>query len=197
MNLRSCRHLLLALPLLLLAGCPIPGLQADAGPDQVVSEGASVTLQASANVTQYVVGYDWTQTAGPKVKLKVSKQGTLSFTAPDTEVRKTLTFRLIVRYQRGFASLPDTVDVTVNQIKFFGTAAGADTVRLAAKVGCASGDTFPWLHNNTTVAPSSWTQLSGNLVIPAACTVVDVAIFFEGTTVGSDVFLDDVSVTPL
>jgi hypothetical protein len=76
------------------------------------------------------------------------------------------------------------------------TGAATDTVRLAAKVGCASGDAFPWLHNNTTVAPGTWTQLSGNLVIPAACTVVDVVIFFEGTTVGSDVFLDDVSVTP-
>ena len=76
------------------------------------------------------------------------------------------------------------------------TGAADDTVRLAAKVGCASGDSFPWLHNNTTVAPGTWTQLFGNLVIPAACTVVDVAIFFEGTGVGSDVFLDDVSVTP-
>ncbi len=75
--------------------------------------------------------------------------------------------------------------------------AATDTVRLAAKVGCASGDTYPWLHNNTTVAPDTWTQLSGNPVIPATCTVVDVAIFFEGTTVGADVFLDDVSVTPL
>jgi endo-1,4-beta-xylanase len=77
------------------------------------------------------------------------------------------------------------------------TGAAADTVRLAAKVGCSSGDTFPWLQNNTAVAPNSWTQLSGNLVIPAGCTVVDVVIFFEGTAVGSDVFLDDVSVTPM
>jgi endo-1,4-beta-xylanase len=125
MNLRSCRHALLALSLLLLAGCPIPGLEADAGPDQVVTEGASVTLPASANVTDYIVGYRWTQTAGPQVKFKVSKKGALTFTAPSTEVQRTLTFKLIVRYQRGFESEPDTVDVTVNQIKFFGTATAA------------------------------------------------------------------------
>ena len=35
------------------------------------------------------------------------------------------------------------------------TGGATDTVRLAAKVGCASGDSFPWLHNNTTVAPGS------------------------------------------
>jgi hypothetical protein len=76
------------------------------------------------------------------------------------------------------------------------TGAATDTVRLAAKVGCSSGDSFPWLDNNTNVAPGTWTQLSGNLVIPASCTVVDVVIFFEGTTVGPDVYLDDVSATP-
>jgi endo-1,4-beta-xylanase len=79
----------------------------------------------------------------------------------------------------------------------FHTGAVNDTVRLAAKVGCTSGDTYPWLQNNTAVVPNAWTQLSGNLMIPAGCTVSDVAIFFEGTTAGSDVFLDDVSVTPL
>ena len=89
------RHVLVALSLLLLAGCPIPVLEADAGPDQVVDEGDSVTLQASANITDYIVGYKWTQTAGPKVKFKVSKKGILTFTAPSTEVQLTLTFQLV------------------------------------------------------------------------------------------------------
>ncbi|HEX7025609.1 MAG TPA: endo-1,4-beta-xylanase [Gammaproteobacteria bacterium] len=72
--------------------------------------------------------------------------------------------------------------------------AAADTVRLAAKVGCASGDSFPWLDNNTGVQPGVWTELSGELTIPEDCDVVDVAIFFEGTTPGVDVYLDEVQV---
>jgi hypothetical protein len=75
------------------------------------------------------------------------------------------------------------------------TDAAASTVRLASKVGCSSGDTYPWLQNNTAVAPNTWTQLSGNLAIPAGCTIVDVAIFLEGTPMGPDVYVDDVSVT--
>jgi endo-1,4-beta-xylanase len=77
----------------------------------------------------------------------------------------------------------------------FHTGAADSTVRLASKVGCSSGDTYPWLQNNTAVVPNTWTQLSGNLAIPAGCTVVDVAIFLEGTPVGADVYVDDVSVT--
>lgn len=77
----------------------------------------------------------------------------------------------------------------------FHTGAAASTVRLASKVGCSSGDTYPWLQNNTAVAPNTWTQLAGNLAIPAGCTVVDVAIFLEGTPIGPDVYVDDVSVT--
>lgn len=78
----------------------------------------------------------------------------------------------------------------------FHTGAAADTVRLAAKVGCTSGDTYPWLESNGAVEPNTWTQLSGNLNIPASCTIADVAIFFEGTSPGSDVYVDDVRVVP-
>src|SRR4029453_11298115 len=76
--------------------------------------------------------------------------------------------------------------------------AGNGTVRLASKVACAgAADTYPWLENNTAVVPGTWTRLAGNLVIPATCTPTDVAIFFEGTDPAYDVFVDDVSVTPL
>jgi endo-1,4-beta-xylanase len=77
----------------------------------------------------------------------------------------------------------------------FHTGAANDTVRLASKLGCASGDSYPWLQNNTAVVPNTWTQLQGNLAIPAGCAITDVAIFLEGTSPGSDVFVDDVSAT--
>ncbi|HEY6643258.1 endo-1,4-beta-xylanase [Povalibacter sp.] len=125
MNFRPVGCALLLAASLLLTGCPIPELIADAGPDQVVSEGASVTLRAKANILDHIVDYKWTQTAGPKVTLKVSKKGVLTFTAPATDVQQTLTFQLVVMYERGYKSKSDSATVTVNQIKFFGTAAAA------------------------------------------------------------------------
>ncbi len=124
MNFRSMRYALLAAAVLLSA-CRIPELIANAGPDQVVSEGAGVTLKPSANILDYIVDYKWTQTAGPTVKFKVSKKGVLTFIAPQTEVQQVLTFKLVVMYERGHKSKSDTVNVTVNQIKFFGTATAA------------------------------------------------------------------------
>jgi endo-1,4-beta-xylanase len=124
MTFRSFRHAATLAAALLFAGC-IPELIADAGPDQVVDEGASVTVPAAANTLEHVVNYKWTQTAGPKVKFKVSRNGVLTFTAPETEIQQKLTFELTVMYKRGYKSEPDSVDITVNQIRFFGTAAGS------------------------------------------------------------------------
>lgn len=72
--------------------------------------------------------------------------------------------------------------------------AAADTVRLASKVGCVAGDTYPWIHDNASVPAATWTQLSGNLDIPAGCDITEVLLFFEGTTPGVDVYVDEVSV---
>src|SRR3954462_3016928 len=124
MILRPLRYALTLAAALLLAAC-IPDLVADAGPDQVVNEGASVTVRAGANVLDHIVNYKWVQTAGPKVNFKVSKKGVLTFTAPQTDVQQKLTFELTVMYERGYRSKTDSVDITVNQIKFFGTAAGS------------------------------------------------------------------------
>jgi len=124
MEFRSLRFAALAAAALLLTAC-IPDLVADAGPDQVVNEGANVTVTATANVLDHIVNYKWVQTAGPKVNFKVSKKGVLTFTAPQTDVQLKLTFELTVMYERGYRSKSDTVDITVNQVKFFGTAAGS------------------------------------------------------------------------
>jgi endo-1,4-beta-xylanase len=124
MKFRMLRCALLAgAATLLLSACIDP--IADAGPDQTVQEGATVTVPASANVLDHIVAYKWRQIAGQKVNFKVSKNGALTFTAPQTEVQLKLTFELLVRYEGGYQSQPDTVDITVKQIKFFGTAAGS------------------------------------------------------------------------
>ncbi len=76
------------------------------------------------------------------------------------------------------------------------TGAANTTVRLAAKVQCAnSSASFPWLHNHTAVVPGAWTQLTGMLTIPN-CTLADVAVYFEGTPTGIDVYLDEVRIIP-
>ena len=57
MNFRSLRIAMLATAALLLAAC-IPELIADAGPDQAVNEGASVTVRAGANVLDHILKHD-------------------------------------------------------------------------------------------------------------------------------------------
>jgi GH35 family endo-1,4-beta-xylanase len=115
-----------ALAALLLAGCPLDTpLVADAGPDQTVTESEPVTLQGSGpEVKGLILFYKWRQTGGPKVKVRASSGGRLTFTAPDTIIQTPLQFELTISDQFGRRSRPDEVTVTVDQIKFFGTAPG-------------------------------------------------------------------------
>jgi GH35 family endo-1,4-beta-xylanase len=72
----------------------------------------------------------------------------------------------------------------------------ADTVRMSALVGCdGEANDYLWIENNTSVAEKTWTQLSGDFEIPLDCEITDVQLYFEGTTAGVDVYIDDVSVT--
>ena len=124
MNVRSFRYALLLIPLV-IAGCPTVPPVADAGEDQVVNAGEKVTLHGTGtDLDGQVVRYDWKQTAGEKVKFKVAKRGTLTFVAPETKTQLTLEFELTVADNFGAESEPDAVTVTVNQVKFFGTAPG-------------------------------------------------------------------------
>lgn len=162
MNFRSLRYALLLVCLMPMSGCLIPELIANAGPDLVVSEGASVTLKPTANILDYIVDYKWTQTAGPKVNFKVSKKGVLTFTAPETEVQQKLTFQLVVMYERGYKSKSDTVVVTVNQIKFFGNApdnAGDYTQYLTWFDQVTPGNAGKWGSVEATRDVMNWTAL--------------------------------------
>lgn len=82
------------------------------------------------------------------------------------------------------------------------TGEGPDTLRLGAKVQCAAGtapeghNQFPWLHNLTNVPANQWTLLHDKDLELPDCELEDVAIFFEGTTAGVNVYLDEVYVTP-
>lgn len=90
---------------------------ADAGSDQVVDEGRSVTLNGSGSSdVQGIVGYQWRQLSGPQVALTNGNQEIASFTAPSVENGNlSLSFELTVT-DSGQNTDTDTVVVTVNAV---------------------------------------------------------------------------------
>jgi len=88
---------------------------ADAGPDQVVTGGATVTLDGSGSTDNEdpfeALTFSWVQTGGPEVALSGETTANPTFTAPDPPA--TLTFQLTVT-DSGDAPSTDTVSVRVN-----------------------------------------------------------------------------------
>jgi hypothetical protein len=97
-------------------GSPAPNLPpiANAGSDVAVSPGAAVTLNgiASSDSDGTIVGYLWTQTAGPTVTASGANTATPGFTAPMVTADTVLTFRLVVTDNKGWTST-DSIDVSV------------------------------------------------------------------------------------
>jgi hypothetical protein len=87
---------------------------ADAGADQTVDEGTTVTLDASGSNdpdASDVLTYTWTQTEGQSVSISDAMAEQATFTAPDVDSETTLTFQ--VEATDGDTVDTDTVDVTV------------------------------------------------------------------------------------
>ena len=88
---------------------------ADAGTDQTVAEGATVTLDGSgsSDSANRALTYAWSQTGGAEVELSSTGEVRPSFVAPmQLAANATLTFSLTVT-AGGTASQPDTVTITV------------------------------------------------------------------------------------
>lgn len=89
---------------------------ADAGTDQTVASGATVTLAGSGtDPDSDPLTYSWTQTAGTTVSLSSTSAASPTFTAPTLvpgASNETLTFSLIVNDGTD-DSVADTVDITV------------------------------------------------------------------------------------
>ena len=84
--------------MLALGGCGSGGKtshpSANAGPDQTVGSGASVTLDGGASSGTGTLSYAWLQTGGTTVTLSSTAETRPSFTAPLVIADETLTFRL-------------------------------------------------------------------------------------------------------
>jgi hypothetical protein len=91
---------------------------ADAGADQTVNEGDSVSLDGSGSTDQdgTIESYSWTQTAGTAATLSGADSATPSFTAPDVGADgDTLTFELTVDDGNGHTAT-DTVNIGVQNV---------------------------------------------------------------------------------
>ena len=88
---------------------------ANAGPDQSVSAGVTVQLDASSSTpgTNPIALYEWTQTAGDTVALEDETTATPSFSAPSTTIAQTITFSLIAIDTEGNRSAAATVSIDV------------------------------------------------------------------------------------
>ena len=86
---------------------------ANAGADQTVTGGASVSLSGSgSDADGTIASYAWTQLTGPAVTLTGANTATASFTAPSVATTTVLTFKLTVLDNMGSPG-SDMVDITV------------------------------------------------------------------------------------
>src|SRR5919109_585726 len=137
---------------------------ANAGSDQTVNEGDTVSLDGSGSSDPdgNTLTYSWTQTAGTAATLNDASSATPSFTAPDVSASgDTLTFELTVDDGNGHTAT-DSVDVTVNNVIVnqppTANAGSDQTVNEGANVqldGSASSDP------DSDTLTYSWTQTAG------------------------------------
>ena len=87
---------------------------ANAGPDQTVDAGSTVTLDGSGSSDSdgTIASYLWEQPTGPAASLSNTDQASASFVAPQVDSTVTLTFRLTVTDDDG-ATASDDVSVTI------------------------------------------------------------------------------------
>jgi hypothetical protein len=144
---------------------PAPLPIADAGPDQTVDSGDTVTLDGhrSSDPSGGTLTYKWTQISGPKVSLDDPTSVNPTFTAPETEVQENIIFQLVVTNEQGEKSKPDSVTITVNPVVLppppIADAGPDQTVDSGSKVRLdGSGSSA---NGGSPIASYKWTQISG------------------------------------
>jgi len=161
---------------------------ANAGPDQTVNEGVTVTLNGSdsSDPDGEIASYQWIQTGGTSVTLSSATVVSPTFTAPDVGTGGiSLTFQLTVTDNGGLQSTDSCiVNVTWDNEPPMANAGPDQTVNEGATVtlnGSNSSDP------DDGIASYKWTQTDGSTVTlsdPAAVqpTFVTIPVGLEGTT---------------
>ena len=110
---------------------------ANAGQNQTVNSGESVTLDGSGSRDPdgSITSYSWTQTAGPPVTLNGADTATAQFVAPSSDT--TLKFSLTVKDDKGAISQPSTVAVIVK----VGTTIN-NTINIQSNWKCSIDDNY-------------------------------------------------------
>ena len=135
---------------------------ANAGVDQSVFSGATVTLTGTCSDTDgTIASCVWTQTAGPAVTLSGSGS-TVSFTAPSVTATTTLSFQLTAT-DNGGAKGSDLMNVTVNAVGNVPPTAnaGSDQTVTSGNLVSMSGS---GTDTDGTIASYAWTQTAGPAV---------------------------------
>ncbi|MDH5178471.1 MAG: PKD domain-containing protein [Gammaproteobacteria bacterium] len=141
---------------------------ANAGPDQSVDEGSTVTLDgsASSDSSGSALTYQWTQLspAAPIIVLQNSGGANPAFTAPYLSGNMTFTFQLVVTNSNGTAGDPDTVDITVKNVNNPPVADAGDAVSIKAGATARLNGANSYDPDNDAPLAYQWSQLSGPAV---------------------------------
>ena len=86
---------------------------ADAGPNQTVRPGDTITLNGTASYDpdDHTISYAWNQTSGPATTISGNSTASPTFAAPAVTEDTTLTFQLTV--SDGWLTSNDSVDITI------------------------------------------------------------------------------------
>ena len=163
---------------------------ANAGPDQTVRTGATVTLNGSSSTDpdDGIASYRWTQTGGVAITLQNANTATPTFVAPPvSQGSQTLTFQLTVTDHGGLQSSDSCiVNVSAANAPPIANAGSDQTVYVGQTVkldGSKSSDT------DDGIASYRWTQTSGPPVTLSSPTAVSPtfkapAVTQDGTALG-------------